>query len=356
MTPQARTSEPGVPHSRFQYDAVAPKDRFAVWSESIAPLFTPEVAPDKAPEDVSVATEVYALGDALLGRSETRGVGGYRCPGDGITRDRSDAVLVQLYTSGGFHGHNGSTSLRVRAGDVVVLDTTRAMATQVSDSAILSFILPRDALVKQVRGSAAEPRVIAGTSPAGRVLAHTFRSTWELLPEATQSEGEALRGLLLGAIGGVVEGQARTAESVNEAPLDRATFEAMRAYIERHLASEELTPEHLCKQFDCSRARLYRLFAPVDGVASFIRRARLERVYGELMRSDESVSILAISLRWGFGNFSHFCRIFRQTYGYTPGEAREAGRAARRARNRGAYSPGGSPVSLPDYREWFARL
>lgn len=355
MTEQRAAVAPEVPRSRFLSDAVPARERFAVWSESIAPLFTPQVAPHREPEEVRIATDVYALGDALFGRSETSGVGGYRCPGNSITRGRSDAVLVQLYRRGGFVGTNGGEALRVRAGDVVVLDTTRVMATEVTDSTILSFVLPRETLLRSLGGPHLSPGVIAGRSPAGRVLAHAFRSTWEALPGASLREAEALRGLLLGAIGGVLQKSGGSPTPEREAALGAATLEAICEDIERNLDDDELSPEVLCQRFGCSRAHLYRLFEPVGGVATFIRRARLERVYAELSAATDGASILELALRWGFGNFSHFCRLFRTTFGMTPGEVRARGRALRRG-------PRVSPTSsqalqwLPEYRDWFLRL
>lgn len=351
---QASDDAPAVPSSCFPYDAVPPEDRFAAWSESIAPLFTPRVAADARPEHVSVATEVYALGDALFGRSETHGVGGYGCAGNSVIRDRADAVLVQLYRSGGFIGGNGAEALQVLAGDVVVLDTTRAMSTSVSDSTILSLVLPREILARHAGDPTLTPRVISGQSPAGRVLAHTFRATWDALPRATLREGEGLRGLLLGAIGGVLQDQRRSPEP--DTVLETATFDAIRAHIEAQLDDPELSPESLCRRFGCSRSQLYRLFEPSGGVASVIRRARLERAHTELLMLGESVAIPDIARRWGFGNVSHFGRMFRQAFGITPGEARARGHVARREHRDQPRPPAHVSPWMPAYRDWFLRL
>jgi len=118
---------------------------------------------------------------------------------------------------------------------------------------------------------------------------------------------------------------------------DAETLEAMRAYIDAHLTDPALTPELLRRNFGCSRATLYRYFAPVGGVAQYIRRARLQGVYWQLLSSDERETVAALSLRWGFGDPSHFCRLFRKTFGATPSEIREMGRAMRLA-------PGGHPI------------
>ena len=53
----------------------------------------------------------------------------------------------------------------------------------------------------------------------------------------------------------------------------------MLDFVELHLTSPEIGPIVLMKQFNISRAHLYRMFASEGGVARIIRERRLDRSY-----------------------------------------------------------------------------
>ena len=61
-----------------------------------------------------------------------------------------------------------------------------------------------------------------------------------------------------------------------------ASFANVRRFIDTHLASPALETDMLARNFGLSRASLYRLFAPVGGVAGYIRRERLRRVFRDI--------------------------------------------------------------------------
>lgn len=351
---ESRRPEP-IPQSVFRSDAHPIEERFAVWSESISPIFRPILADHAKPEAFNGETHAFMLGNTVLASTSLGGVGGFEGKGSGPFHDRSELFLAQLYLSGGFHGHNAAQSLVVAAGDIVLLDSTRPLTTRVTDSEVLSLVIPRQVLMAaaNTKGDVL-PTVISGRSPSGLILANAFKSAWQALPDATTEDSGAVDGLLLGAIAGLVSKPNR--ETAGATAVERATFDAMRAYIERHLADLDLGPELLCRRFGCSRSTLYRLFATVDGVASYIRRARLERCYAELLAPPSNTTVTEVALRWGFGNFSNFCRLFRNTFGTTPGEILEKGRAKRTERSGNPILPAHSRHRIPEYRQWIEQL
>jgi len=326
-----------------------------VWSESISPIFRPFLADHAKPEDFNGETQAFMLGNSVLASTSLSGVGGFHGKGSSPLHDHSELFLAQLYVSGGFRGHNGAQSLVVTAGDIVILDSTRPLSTKVEDSEVLSLVIPRQVLMSAVSTKRdVLPTVIPGKSPSGRIIANALKTAWQALPETSADESGAVDGLLLGAIAGLLGRHDR--EPPDTTATDRTALDAIRAYIERHLADLDLAPESLCRRFGCSRSTLYRLFAPVDGVASYIRRARLERSYAELLAAPSNTTVTDIALRWGFGNFSHFCRLFRNTFGATPGEVLEQGRAKRAERSGNSALPAHSRHRIPEYRWWIDQL
>lgn len=110
----------------------------------------------------------------------------------------------------------------------------------------------------------------------------------------------------------------------SDAAMKHATLTSMQHYIQNNLTSSTLSPEKICKIFNCSRSYLYRLFEPVGGVACQIQQQRLEKCFQSLTGfNTEHLKISEIAFYWGFNNQSHFSRLFRKMYGFSPKQARE---------------------------------
>lgn len=340
-----------LPVSRFCSDDFAPADRLEAWSESVSLLFRPSLAPGVTPARCSVTTEAYLVGSTMLGSSRVSGIGGYHNPGSSVRREGPDLVVVDLVCRGRDVGYNGGRAFEAGQGDISILDPSRGLGFRADPESVgLTFLVPRRQLQELVgKRVDLSPLVLRGRSAAGRILTQAMRTAWARLPRVDAGEAAEVSGLLVGALAGLIRGTSDRADPA----LDHATLDAICAYIDRHLDEPDLGPEHLCKRFHCSRARLYRLFAPLDGIASYIRKARLERCHAALLAASRKDSITDLALESGFGSVSHFNRLFRRTYGVTPGEVRGIA-----ALGGGApvHRPRNAPLRVPEYREWLAQL
>jgi AraC-like DNA-binding protein len=229
--------------------------------------------------------------------------------------------------TGGYVGQNATRPVRVRPGDISLLDLAYPLETRTETSSTLSIVLPRDALTSLIGAKRIVPgSVIDGSTALGRVLRHHLTSVWNAMSEVRADEEQQIANVLLGTLAGAFAGEAVDVrdDQPHAAELYSATLEAICAYIERNLHSDRLTPAHLCARFACSRAKLYRLFDPLGGIAAYIRQARLERCRRELRDpKNRDVSVTEIAMRWGFSSHSHFCRLFRNAFGATPSEVQE---------------------------------
>jgi AraC-like DNA-binding protein len=96
-------------------------------------------------------------------------------------------------------------------------------------------------------------------------------------------------------------GTAAGATEQAAASLQTALLRQIRQHIDPSLADPELGPDSLAGWFHLSRARLYRMFAPLGGVSSYIGRRRLMRIHQAItdpLRFGETLSNLAE--HWGF--------------------------------------------------------
>lgn len=88
-------------------------------------------------------------------------------------------------------------------------------------------------------------------------------------------------------------------------------------YIENHI-SEDIPVERLCREYNIGRTRLYETIKQYTsgGIASFIRRKRLEKAK-HLLKSTE-MKISEISSAVGFSDYNYFLRVFKKEFGISP--------------------------------------
>lgn len=342
------SAQPVITRSKFCTDGLPLSEGFAIWQESVSPLF--ESLP-KLREDFYAEVETFHLGALLLGHA--------RCAAQQFRRDRRrrnrddiDHFFVQLYLGGGYAGQHAGRDIRVRPGDISILNLGMDFLTQAPDFECLNLVVPRDLLLGMLK-TGADPSgvVLSGDSAMGRILASHLSTVWQTLPTLPAQESGYVSQSLLGVLAASL-GSWENREPA--APLAQGTLDAMRAYIERNLDSPELDPAHLCRAFRCSRSFLYQLFQPEGGVAHYIQQCRLRRCYRELTQpGGRPRRIGDIALRWGFASQSHFGRLFHQTFGMTPKEAAQQARQALYQRLDGGAHP---PEEIPHYRQWLVEL
>ncbi|MGK5532814.1 helix-turn-helix domain-containing protein [Streptomyces sp. URMC 129] len=124
---------------------------------------------------------------------------------------------------------------------------------------------------------------------------------------------------------GALFGSLLTAESaLPPETRSRALTLRIRAFIQRHLASPDLTPQTVAEAHHISVSYLHKLFR-TEGttVSAFIRHERLERARRALTDAAlRNTPIHAIAAHWGFANSADFSRAFRAAYGVPPRDYR----------------------------------
>lgn len=95
-----------------------------------------------------------------------------------------------------------------------------------------------------------------------------------------------------------------------------------RRFIQSHLASEELTPDALCRELAISRTRLYELFESSGGVQKYIRERRLLAAHAMLADDLNTRKVVDVAMALGFDSAANFSRAFAQQFGYSPSSVR----------------------------------
>ncbi|WP_111655519.1 helix-turn-helix domain-containing protein [Isoalcanivorax indicus] len=313
------TAPPGLPFDVLDTTALPAEEGYALWRESLSPLFHARAA-DETADAFNARIDTCDLQQLMLAESlfpASHYERGLRHRMD----DGAEPLLVQLYMTGGYRGHSGHREMIVQPGDIGLLDMADPMTTRAEASRVLSLVIPRE----QVRRAGALPRatVLRAGSPLAEILGCHLLTVWRQLalagPEVLPAINETLVATTVAAFRGLHQDRDQAMGALPE----QARLDAVCAYILQCLGQDDLTPEHLCRRFGFSRAGLYRLFAPLGGVAGFIRDARLRRCYEELAHAGAQgrpKRVIDVAVRWGFTSQSHFTRLFRRTFDVLPGD------------------------------------
>ncbi len=97
-------------------------------------------------------------------------------------------------------------------------------------------------------------------------------------------------------------------------------------YLEQHYTDWDLSCAVLAEQGGISEVYMRQLFHAQFGVSPkrYLLELRIERA--RQLLSDTSLAIQEIAATCGFGTANHFCRLFREMTGQTPGEYRRLSR------------------------------
>lgn len=213
---------------------------------------------------------------------------------------------------------DGQESL-VRPGDFSIVDTTRPYALDFLDEwEVLSFRIPSEQLLPRLSAPRrAMARCVAGSGGAGLVASRFAHSLRQLGPDAEDAVQEglstALNSTIAAALGATLAAQEGDRPSVRQ-----ALRQAIDTYIADHLAEPSLGPDMLAARFRISRRTLYALYEDTpQSVGALIRELRLQRTARDLHAPDHP-GVLAVAVRWGFNDASHFARLFKRRFGVSP--------------------------------------
>ncbi len=306
-------------------DMVDPDMRTEAWRETTRLFFDTTHRPGREDQPLEGSLCSRLVGGMLIGPTSFNDQQ-YRRDRRTIVASGLDQFLIQLFVEGSLEGDCAGTAIRVERGDICVFDLAQPLTTQVSRGSTISVILPRDAVDRLSGGRNLHGTVLSADDPSTRLVADVIRSVSGLAAGRAGDHrftamAEPVAGLI---ISGLIQGGAAHLEqgSSHTVLLRRRMLD----FVELHLTSPEIGPIVLMKQFNISRAHLYRMFASEGGVARIIRERRLDRSYRDLMGSAVAQrSISDLAYLYGFASSRQFHRSFRARFGVSPSDVAQEG-------------------------------
>jgi AraC-like DNA-binding protein len=302
-------------------DAVAPHDRAPQWCEWVYQHFGGLRSDLYGDTEFDGHLKASHAGDVILTRLEANRHRVLRTPSMARTSETAYLKIVAPWQGSATVQQQGREAC-AREGAWVIYDTTGAYEIANPERVDhLIVMVPKDGITERnLRFDGVMARRM-GASGISRVALETMRNTYQELPHmseaAAQGAGELIKQLVrlsLQELAGL-----DTAVTQREALRDR-----IRGYVQQHLRDPALSVDAIARALNCSRRHLYNAFAGEgESIAAYIQRLRLQACVRDLQHSGPPARpITDIAMSWGFGNLSHFSRVFRDHTGKSPSEFR----------------------------------
>jgi AraC-like DNA-binding protein len=227
----------------------------------------------------------------------------------------SEVWQVEVVTRGQVRAEQGRNSAVLGPTDLVLIDPVRPVRFASSASTHVTMLVPRHLLRLGADDAARLAGVrIRGDRGPGALVSSLARDMARSLDGFRAHEADRSATAVIELIAVMLSARLGAARPV----ADEALRTRIIGFIEARLSDRDLTPARVAAAHHVSVRRLHKLFQdqPLT-VAALIRRRRLERCRADLTRNDSTVA--AVAARWGFADPAYFNRLFKATYGHSPG-------------------------------------
>lgn len=311
--------------SKFTTELLPIEQRFDVWRESIAVLYDVEMDRHAVTDDFHASVHGLLFDDLMIARCRTSAQTFDRRSLH-IAQDGVDHYMLQLFMEGNQRIHRGSKGVECGPGDILVHDLASEHRAESSAFDNLSVIVPRRVLEPLLRNADSQHgRVLKADDPLIRMLSRHIRDLYELSGAMDEIQRNSLSSVTASLIAASLNGARENHETAEASVVSAALLQAKRV-IDDLVHNPELDAAMIARTAGVSRAALYRMFEPYEGVMNYVRRRRLFGCLRDLTDRDQLYrSIAEIAFAWGFTSEAHFSRAFRKQFGMSPSDARHRG-------------------------------
>jgi AraC-like DNA-binding protein len=218
---------------------------------------------------------------------------------------------------------DGEHELQLGQGQFTLWDSAQPMAFATAPGLRqLSLLVPEDQLTRRMpRARDLVGRPMDGRSGLGGLFIDHLQAVMLRLPQVPAEQRDVVLSGTLDLLALCLGQQA----ALPPPRLRQFVLEQVLRHIDQHLHEPGLDVRQLARCFAMTERNLHKLFEATGAtVSKHIRDRRLA-----LCRRDLCSSTLArrqvaeIARHWGFGDPSHFGKLFRAAYGMSPGECRD---------------------------------
>ena len=302
-------------------DAIAPRDRAPQWCEWVWRHFGGLQSDLYGDTEFDGRLASSHAGDVILTRLEANRHRVLRTPSMARTSETRYLKIVAPW-QGSALVQQQNREASAHDGAWVIYDTSGTYEIANPERVDhLIVMVPEDAVQdRSLRIEGVMARRL-GANGISRVALESMRNTYLELPnmsdQAARGAGELIKQLVQLSLLELAGQETLVTQRV-------ALRDRIRSHVQRHLRDPTLSVDSIATALNCSRRHLYNAFAGEgESIAAYIQRLRLEACIRDLQHSARGERpITDIAMSWGFGNPSHFSRVFRDHTGKSPSEFR----------------------------------
>lgn len=238
--------------------------------------------------------------------------------------DAQHCYVLMLKEYGGDVQFHGARSCTLRAGEILLVDSKRALETrQCGSGASLSISIPARLLAARYATVDSWCLVpLDTTAGAAALLRDSMQCYWRSREHIDWAETDDLVGGLIHLVGAAYKRHEDL--PAFESRSLKMHFLRIRQFVAEHLDDPELSTDLVADRLRISKSYLYEIMhAAGTTLGRFILAARLDRsrdLLTDLAMLDRPISDIAFSV--GFQDQSHFSRRFRQRFHCSPRDLR----------------------------------
>jgi AraC-like DNA-binding protein len=244
-----------------------------------------------------------------------------------ISRANEDFILIALGKHGAGAVLQDGRETIIRPGEFAFYDTTRPYELQFNDNFRQTiFQIPREKLHRRFAGTQSLTAVtFTPDRPVEKLAYHFVASVAEVAGQLDEDTALRLSDQAIDLLAMAMS------ERLGASPLSSSTHRSallyrLKAHVLAHLPNPDLSLTETAAALGISPRYVNSLFA--DEQTSFQRyllAQRLERCRRDLSSpSHAHRHIGEIAFAWGFGDLSHFGRVFREHFGMSPRDWRHS--------------------------------
>lgn len=309
----------GIPHSTLNTAGLPAGEAMAAWQRSIGVMFDTRLNAG-AEDPFRAEVEAFLLGEVALGRCSAPAQWFDR-PDRKIERDNLDHVMLQFYMDGHCGRRDGGSDEVTQPGDLWVTDLAQPLASGTTAFTNLNIIIPRRVIAPLLhKQQVHHMSVLSGRDPMVMLLRSHLQALLATAPTLKEADAVTVLGPTIALAAAALNGKV---EEGTAAPFRSAIVSTIRRHIDFNLGDPALSAATVAQEFGMSERKLYYLFEPFGGFATYVQDRRLQRCYEALIDPDlrhRSIADIAESL--GFLHPKSFSRAFGRKMGMTAREVR----------------------------------
>ncbi|MBK0018751.1 helix-turn-helix domain-containing protein [Kosakonia sp. S42] len=231
-----------------------------------------------------------------------------------IRRDGLDHFYLRLSLTEAWCMSVNDETLLVEPGQLALVDLGQPYDLSIASGDVLMLMVPRDnlpAVTANLHGTVLSHAL-------GQLFADYLRALFFRLGDWRTEEYPSVAEATLNFLSASLSGDSDIREAVHR-EIDETLLSKVRRHIDCNLDNQALSVNDICAHVGLSRSRLYRLFEPAGGIANYIRRRRLTKVYRILQAHVGPKPLISdLAFRFGFSSPDQLARAFKRRYGFAP--------------------------------------